>query len=124
MDPQGYVMLQEISKFRRILNLRATAQQILEAVQSSQKLDVCVPEGESLNLADTAAILTTKIRSTNDRMLWETYSDPSTPSRSNSPYLWTQSADSHAASPLSVTAQHEVQQSEKATSTEMNPVTA
>lgn len=103
MDPQGYVMLQEISKFRRILNLRATAQQILEAVQSSQKLDVLVPVGgETLNLADTAAILATKIRSTNDRMLWETYSNPSTPSRSNSPYLWAQhDSNSHAASPVS-----------------------
>ena len=92
MDAQGYVPLEEISKFRRIRNLRASAQQILEAVKTSKRLDVNMESCTNIDdshLLDSSIILAVKIRSVDDRMLWETCSDPSSPSRSNSPYLWT-----------------------------------
>lgn len=78
MDEDGYVALGEINNFRRIRSMNANAQLIMEAIISSNQLDVMKSELVNAVLTDPAtllstpesAILETKIRSVHDRSLW------------------------------------------------------
>jgi hypothetical protein len=68
MDDEGYVLLGEVANFRRVQNFNAKPSMILEAVLSSNKLEVMKPQ-EAFTDA-SAMMCNTKIRCVEDPFKW------------------------------------------------------